>query len=146
MDIEQQQEYIEMWEKTIRPQMEQLSIEIKADDILTDTLTRAVIDVDVDMVHNRNFVSRIEPIFNMLKNSNYIDFLKKQCTDKQIEKIIQFESDLTEFITLVQYFFSHYEIVDKEINTDSKDRLPNITELEAEKLYDSSDEVRKRIF
>ncbi len=38
------------------------------------------------------------------------------------------------------------ELVDKEINTDSKDRLPNITEFEAEKLYDSSDEVRKRIF
>ena len=85
-------------------------------------------------------------ILCLLLGIPYIDFLKKQCTDKQIEKIIQFESDLTEFITLVQYFFSHYEIVDKEINTDSKDRLPNITELEAEKLYDSSDEVRKRIF
>lgn len=83
---------VDMWEKELRPLSEKVMLEVKGDEILTLTLESLINHVDSDIINDRNFAFRFEPVLKVISKENYVDRFRYEAEIKAVKELAEIMS------------------------------------------------------
>lgn len=133
----------EIWEKEVRPFVEEVIKTCRTDEVLVSTLENLLNHVDSDIICKRNFSFRLDPIVNVLNAKTYYTGTLRNAYQEEIKTVKELHEKISTLNKIVKHEYSYRP--QEEDDTVKRDRLPNQESINLESVYSAAENAKPRL-